>query len=181
MRYTTLIDISEMRAIYQNMSARILYLHLVLKAGYHDHDRDVVDLSIRQLSAQSGLTVSAVRHALKVLERASLVQRQGRALVVVKWLPELTIQGRQKKATGRVLRTSQRQEDAQLEMQEREAKAEEQKRQNEALRRQGKTNFMVYYEGLLERAQRGDQEAAEAVKRHRAQYEAHCQAIKNQE
>ena len=61
MRYTTVIDISEMPEVYKNSTARLIYLHMSLKAGYHDADRDLVKLSIRRLSSDVGVTVSATR------------------------------------------------------------------------------------------------------------------------
>lgn len=88
MRYTTVIDISEYPAIYRNRNARLLYIHMALKAGYHDNDRDLLNTSIRMLAQQSGLTVSAVRHALQVLEGAGLLTRDGFTWRVKKWVLE---------------------------------------------------------------------------------------------
>lgn len=87
MRYTTVIDISEIPAVYKSESVRLVYLHLVLKAGYHDDDRDRVTVSLRRLAAAVGVTVGATRHALEVLQRAGLVTRsQDQAWIVKKWL-----------------------------------------------------------------------------------------------
>lgn len=87
MRYTTVIDISEFRATYKNLNARLLYLHLALKSGYHDDDRDLIATSIRRMASDAGLTVSAVRHALATLERDGLVTKSedGR-LKILKWI-----------------------------------------------------------------------------------------------
>lgn len=84
-RYTTIIDISG-APCYRSVSVRLLYLHLCLKAGYHKEDMDIVHLSLVQLAAGTGLTVSAVRHALCHLESAGLVCREGSALRVVKFV-----------------------------------------------------------------------------------------------
>lgn len=84
-RYTTIIDISG-ASCYRSVSVRLLYLHLCLKAGYHKEDMDIVHASLVQLAAGSGLTVSAVRHALGQLESAGLVSREGSALRVVKFV-----------------------------------------------------------------------------------------------
>ena len=78
MRYTTIIDITELPSIYRNHNARLVYLHLVLKCGYHDTDRDLTDTSIRQLSAAVGLTIAATRHALLQLQAVGLLSREGR-------------------------------------------------------------------------------------------------------
>lgn len=96
MRYTTVIDISEISEIYKNPTARLLYLHMSLKAGYHDADRDLVRLSIRRLSADVGVTVSATRHALHQLERVGLLTREGELWRVKKWVEEQQITTRAK-------------------------------------------------------------------------------------
>lgn len=86
MRYTTLIDITEQPDVYRNVHARLLYLHLALKSGYHDNDRDLIAISIRRLAMDAGLTVSATRHALRVLGDAGLITREGDKLRVLKWI-----------------------------------------------------------------------------------------------
>lgn len=88
MRYTTLIDITELPSVYRNINARLVYLHLALKSGYHDNDRDQCNISIRQLAISAGLTVSATRHALHVLMAANLLTKVGGVWVVKKWLVE---------------------------------------------------------------------------------------------
>lgn len=96
MRYTTVIDITEISEVYKNATARLIYLHMSLKAGYHDADRDLVRLSIRRLSADVGVTVSATRHALHQLERAGLLTREGELWRVRKWVEEQQITTRAK-------------------------------------------------------------------------------------
>lgn len=86
MRYTTVIDISELPAIYNNQNARILYFHMALKCGYHDEDRDILDCSVRRLAAAAGLTVSATRHALHLLQGAELIAKDGNKWRVKKWI-----------------------------------------------------------------------------------------------
>lgn len=96
MRYTTVIDITEMPEIYRNTTARLIYVHMSLKAGYHDSDRDLVNVSIRRLSADVGVTVSATRHALRLLERLGLLTREGQTWRIKKWVEEQTITTRAK-------------------------------------------------------------------------------------
>lgn len=96
MRYTTVIDISEKPDIYRNHATRIVYLHLALKAGYHDDDRDQVNLSIRRLAMETGLTVSATRHAISILTKSGLLTRTGFTWRVTKWVVEQTITTRAK-------------------------------------------------------------------------------------
>lgn len=87
MRYTTIIDVSADPLVYRNMNARLLYLHMALKSGWHDDDRDRLTMSIRQLAAGAGLTVSATRHAIAVLTKAKLISRDSESGVwtVKKW------------------------------------------------------------------------------------------------
>lgn len=96
MRYTTVIDISELPEVYRNMTARLIYMHMCLKAGYHDSDRDLVTLSIRRVSAEVGVTVSATRHALHLLEKSGLISREGQLWRIKKWVEEQTITTRAK-------------------------------------------------------------------------------------
>lgn len=96
MRYTTVIDISEMPEIYRNMTARLIYMHMSLRAGYHDSDRDLVTLSIRRVAAEVGVTVSATRHALHLLEKSGLISREGQLWRIKKWVEEQTITTRAK-------------------------------------------------------------------------------------
>lgn len=84
-RYTTIIDITSLPC-YRSASVRLLYLHLALKAGYHKDDLDIVHESLVSLSYQTGLTVSAIRHALGQLEAAQLVHREGSALRITKFV-----------------------------------------------------------------------------------------------
>lgn len=86
MRYTTIIDITETPGIYRNKNARLVYLHLVLRSGYHDSDRDLIDISIRSLAMAVGLSVSATRHALACLEREKLISRDGTRWKILKWV-----------------------------------------------------------------------------------------------
>lgn len=85
MRYTTIIDITELPDVWSSASCRELYLFLVLKSGWHDDDRDVIHSSIRNLAIMTGLTKSAVEHALRKLGKAGLVSRDGDAFRVTKW------------------------------------------------------------------------------------------------
>lgn len=86
MRYTTIIDIREIPRVYRNINARILYLHLVLVSGYHDEDRDICRLSLRGMATQSGLTLSALRHALKILQDEGLVAHEGEQWRITKFI-----------------------------------------------------------------------------------------------
>lgn len=171
MRYTTIIDISEYPVIYRNINVRLLYLHLVLKSGYHENDRDIADTSLRRLQGETGLTLSAIRHAVKILERSNLISRQGSLINVKKFVLSETIEPRPK---------NKRQERAAAVKQEREQQAvrdaEEKalkERMMAEMKETGKTPFMRYYEDLERKAAEGDLDAAEKVKQHRQTYEMH--------
>ena len=86
MRYTTVIDITDFPQIYRNIHARLVYMHMALKAGYHDDDRDICRLSIRNLAADVGITVSATRNALLQLEKAGLISKSSDCWIVKKWV-----------------------------------------------------------------------------------------------
>lgn len=165
MRYTTVIDISEIQQVYRNMATRVLYVHMCLKCGYHDVDRDILDLSLRQLAAGAGLSLSATRHGLKILESAGLVRRQGAAWIVRKWLPEQSISQRPK------TQREQRQIDAAVERKRQEAERDRADLVDRALREQqwaqGASPYQLYLQQLEAKANAGDSEAAEALQRHR--------------
>lgn len=176
MRYTTVIDISEIQAIYRSHAARLLYLHLALKAGYHDDDRDLVFTSIRRLAMDVGISVSATRCALRQLEMHKLLTRTGTVWTVRKWVDAPGI-------TPRALtKRQQRQLDAaaarRQEEQRRTHQQELERLEREQMEAEGKTSFMLYYEQQLEKANRGDPEAQRIVDRHRKTYELHQAKIK---
>ena len=91
MRYTTIIDISQAPDLYRSESVRLLYLHLCMRCGYHDDDKGLVRQSIRAMAADTGLTISAVRHAMRVLEKWSLLKRYRGKLYVRNWCEEQPI------------------------------------------------------------------------------------------
>lgn len=179
MRYTTIIDISTIGAIYRNHNCRLIYLHMVLKSGYHDNDRDLIEISIRTLAAEVGLTISATRHALGILTRAKLVERQGELWFVKKWLIE-------ENTTPRPKTRKEAKERAQTDMrqaadQRREQEADNIRRHREELRQIGKTDFMIWYEQKMKAAADGDVDAQRSVERNKAVYERHKADIEHQQ
>lgn len=178
MRYTPIIDISEQPILYKNLNIRLVYLHMVLKSGYHNYDRDIYNISIRNLANEVGISVSAVRHALDMLQKAKMIVRKDGVYYVRKWVVQQDITPRAR---------TERQQKAQQEAQERiedekkrktEYKREEQRR--EELRRQGKTEYMLYYESMMQRAENGDVDAQTIVRRNKAVYEAHKAKIEEE-
>lgn len=169
MRYTTVIDISEIAEIYRNPAAVRVYIHMTLKCGYHDTDRDIYTGSIRRIMADLGLSLSAARHAIKVLQAHHLVRLQGGVYVITKYIPSEVITPRAKtaKQAAQQAETARRIET----QQSIEAAHDDNRRQLEAIWAQGKSSWMVFYENRQKLAQAGDQEAAKWCERNHQQYE----------
>lgn len=176
MRYTTIIDLSEYASLYRNHNVRLVYLHMVLKSGWHDEDRDILDQSIRALAQGTGLSISTVRHALKQLEKSQLIVRQGNVWSVRKWVLQETPTPRPRtiKAKKQV-EVSERRAAEQAAL---DTKLEQSRIEREQLRAAGKSPFMLYYESLQRKAAAGDVDAQELVARHRATYEEHTKSMK---
>lgn len=176
MRYTTLIDISEYPDLYRSESIRLIYLHLALKAGYHDHDRDLIRLSIRSIAKETGLTISATRHALQRLEAAKLLSHDGPLWRVRKWVMEAPITPRPKSIKAQKAAEIREQEEEEKRKRD-EARAKEERQRKALEQKTGKTQYMLYYESLVTKAANGDVEAAQLVKQQKANYEAHCKEV----
>lgn len=168
MRYTTLIDISEAPKLYRNKNTRIVYLHLVLKSGYHDHDRDMARISVRELAWQTGLSVAAVRNATAQLMKWQMLRREGDMWHVRKWVPQQPISERPKTKRQTAAAALEAERRAQQERREREQEVEKLRRQQ--LEDQGKTSWMVYYESRLEKAQAGNVEDQEWCRKNEQMY-----------
>lgn len=156
MRYTTIIDIREFPQIYRNNNAKLVYLHLVLVSGYHDEDRDQTTISIRQICYDTGLSLSAVRHSLKVLVSAGLLSRIGITWTVKKFVLEKSISPRIKSEKKRQAVENLERERQIKDEQERREK-EEKKRYQEMRKRSDPLRDSVLE--LMKKADDGDQEA----------------------
>ena len=165
MRYTTIIDIREFPQIYRNDNAKLVYLHLVLISGYHNEDRDQTTISIRQISYDTGLTVSAVRHSLKVLISAGLLSRNGITWNVTKFVLEKPISPRIRSEKKRSAAENLERERIIKEEQSQREKEEKRKYQEEI--KAGKNPLKEMVKDLMKRAQNGDEEAAENLKRYK--------------
>lgn len=104
MRYTTIIDV-RLEPWYKNPNTRLLYLHMVLSAGYEAQNLDFCRCSLRTLAADVRLSFAAVRHGIAVLEAASMVKRGDGGWYVRKFLQETVY--RQRKTTRKTF-TDQR-------------------------------------------------------------------------
>lgn len=156
MRYTTIIDIREFPQIYKNDHVKLVYLHLVLISGYHDEDRDQTSISIRQICYDTGLSLSAVRHSLKVLISAGLLTRSGITWTVKKFVLDKSISPRIKSEKKRTAAENLERERQIKEEQERREK-EEKKRYQELRKRSDPLRDSVLE--LMKKADEGDQEA----------------------
>lgn len=157
MRYTTAIDISDELELYRNKQLVLLYFHLCLRSGYHADDRDLYRRSIRVLANDVGITVSACRHALRVLIKHRLVEiMPGHVIKVVKFIEPEVIPKRMKKA------------DVVVDERYRE-RMEEQQRQEERLQKMrddlksGATGPIALLTYLEEKAKNGDAKAKKEV------------------
>lgn len=120
MRYTTIIDITEMPAVYRNGHARDLYLYMVLKSGYHNEDRDQLRKSIRSLAIDTGMSISAVRHALRVLVNNGLLVPMPGGYLVTKFVIEKKITRRAQNMTDQQLQERARERALEQERRDRE-------------------------------------------------------------
>ncbi len=165
MRYTTIIDIREFPQIYRNDHAKLVYLHLVLISGFHDDDRDQTPISIRQICYDTGLTLSSVRHSLKVLISAGLLSRSGITWTVKKFVLDKPISSRIRSEKKRSATENLERERIIKEEQNQREKEEKRKYQEEI--KAGKNPLKEMVKDLMNRAENGDQEAAENLKRYK--------------
>lgn len=165
MRYTTVIDIREFPQIYRNNNAKLVYLHLALISGYHDEDRDQTPVSIRQICYDTGLSLSAVRHSLKVLISAGLLSRNGIIWTVKKFVLDKPISPRIRSEKKRTAAEKLERERIIKEEQNQREKEEKRKYQEEI--KAGKNPLKEMVKDLMNRAENGDQEAAENLKRYK--------------
>lgn len=100
MRYTTVIDITQIPEVWRNENASRVYFYLVLRSGYHDADRDLIRVSVRTLAAETGCTISATRHALHMLLKFQLLQKEGEKWRVRKYVLEQKLTPRTQKNTA---------------------------------------------------------------------------------
>ena len=166
MRYTTIIDIREFPQIYRNNHAKLVYLHLVLISGYHDEDRDQTPISIRQICYDTGLSLSAVRHSLKVLISAGLLSRNGIIWTVKKFVLDKPISPRIRSEKKRTAAENLERERIIREEQSQREKEEKRRYQEEI--KAGKNPLKEMVKDLMNRAENGDQEAAENLKRYKS-------------
>lgn len=121
------------------------------------------------MAADAGLTLSAVRHALHILEQAQLVSKVGGVWQVKKYIQMAAPTPRPKTKRQQAEKDiSQEREQAN---QERERQAEIERHRREQQHAAGTNDFLIYYEQKMREAANGDIDAQRAVDRHRAYYQ----------
>lgn len=121
------------------------------------------------MAADCGLTLSAVRHALHILEQAQLVLKVGGVWQVRKYIQSAAPTPRPKTKRQQVEQDISKEREQANQERERQAEIERQRReQNHA---SGTNDFILYYEQKIRDAAEGDIDAQRAVERHRAAYE----------
>ncbi len=167
MRYTTIIDITEIPQISKNRNAVDIYVTACLKCGYHDYDRDCWRRSYRDIADDLGITLSACRHALATLEKYHLITREDDHWRVTKYVETQTISKRPKKSSAADSAAAQEREAASARMREEAALRAAEKARVAA---GGKTQYQLYIDTLKEKAAAGDIEAAAALSRHNIKF-----------
>lgn len=166
MRYTTVIDISEIPEIYRNKNVSRLYFHLCLKAGYHDDDRDVIRLSVRGMTYGTGLSLSATRNAISQLMKHGLLEKTKDGMKVKKFLVEMPVSKRAR--TRKEIDPGKAVQKALEEESHSRLKAGE------------KTSWMQLYEYKMRQAKAGDKAAQQFVRDHAQQYKEQSEMIKKE-
>lgn len=157
MRYTTIIDIYDSPS-WRSSSARLIYFYMALKCGYHNDDRDIIKISLRELSARLRLTLSAVRCALSLLISQGLITSAGpSAYKVTKWAEPKEISRRKTKREKEIARID--------EVRQQEKEMEKAKREEEIKQAAGKSSYQLRIERLQAAAAKGDQAAAKQLEK----------------
>lgn len=164
MRYTTIIDITDIPQVYNNINATRVYLHLCLTCGFTADDMDTIRISYRQLAAQLSMTLAAVRHSLSLLIRYHLITIEDNIISVRKYLPKAEYKDRPKTQQAFKDEQFRKKVKADFEKSIEEAKnfEEEQKIENQR-RKQQREAFCQHYKAMKERADKGDLEAQQYI------------------
>lgn len=177
MRYTTILDLTDFPTLYKNQTIRLVYFHLCCRSGYHDNDRDLIQISVRSVAREVGITIAAARHALHQLETFALISREGTVWRVKKFVVEQPITARAK--TARAARAAEIKKTEIEESERREAQRQAEEKERIKLAKQGKTSFMLYYEQKLMEAQQGNVEAQRWCKSNFSTYQQHAVQAKS--
>lgn len=178
-RYTTCIDLSDYPMLYRNLNVRLLYFHLCLISGYHDDDRDIVDVSLRRLADGCGITLSAVRHGLRVLGAAGLVRFEGSLIFVMKWVSPSPISKRSSKIKDEKVIAEA--ENRRRRDESRMKQIDDDRRRRAELEDKGLSSFIVFYESKIDAYRHGDDDALSSLRRHAGMYHSECLRLNHTE
>lgn len=182
MRYTTIIDITDFPQVYRNLNARLVYLHLCLKAGYRDDDRDLVRCSLRTLEEDVGISFAAARAAVRCLLKYRLIEPQGNLYKVRKWVELAPISTRAKTVKEAKIMASRELEEKELKERHAAQRKEERERaardaQNE---KENHTSYTRHMEIQIAAYIGGDGSKADIIRRGYKFYLEQCKAIKRE-
>lgn len=175
MRYTTIIDLREFPKVYANLNCRLVFLHLTLAADYHAEKRDLANCSLRQLAQETGCSLSAVRHAIRMLHNEGLLTRGEGGLMVKKFVMSQEIPKRPR--NGKQAAAAQAAAEAERQNAERDRAREERRMHQERLAAAKKTQFMEVYEQWMKNAREGSAMAKARCKDMRERYEQDCKEM----
>lgn len=164
MRYTTIIDITDIPQVYNNINATRIYLHLCLTCGFTADDMDTIRISYRQLAAILNMTLSAVRHSLSLLNRYHLITIEDNIISVRKYLPKASYKDRPKTQQEYKDEQYRKKVKADFEKSREEAKNFEEEQEQEQQRKKEQIEaFCIHYREMQERADNGDLEAQQYI------------------
>lgn len=164
MRYTTIIDITDIPQVYNNINATRLYLHLSLTCGFTADDMDTIRISYRQLASQLNITLSAVRHSLNLLIRYHLITIEGNIITVRKYLPKAEYKDRPKTQQEFKDQEYRKKVKAEFEIAMEENKHYEQNKEKEEQERIARIRaFCTHYREMEQKAEQGDLEAQQFI------------------
>lgn len=164
MRYTTIIDITDIPQVYHNINATRVYLHLCLTCGFTADDMDTLRISYRQLAAQLNITLSAVRHSLNLLIRYHLITIENNIISVRKYLLKAEYKDRPK--TQQEFKDEQYRKKVKADFDkamEENKHYQENKEKEEQERLAQVRRFCQHYRAMKERADKGDLEAQQYI------------------
>lgn len=164
MRYTTIIDITDIPQVYSNINATRVYLHLCLTCGFTADDMDTIRISYRQLAAQLRITLSAVRHSLNLLIRYHLITIEGNLITVRKYLPKAEYKDRPKTQQEFKDEQYRKKVKEQFEKSMEENRLYEENKEKEEQERIARIRaFCTHYREMEQKAEQGDLEAQQYI------------------
>lgn len=131
------------------------------------------------MAADCGLSLAAVRHAVAKLQKAGLLQYKDGVYTVTKWVAADTITPQEPNKT--VTKKQKKEQDIRREREQATERLhrerEEYDRRERELWRQGKSSWLIYYEGLQKAAAAGDEDARRRAEKYKDMYQQELKRI----